>query len=86
MQRCVILFIIVNALHVSSSFSAYHQELKPVHAPSGICQTCLLLPLVWMSWDCVVLAANKCDKYPMLHAQICAPGDGRKHRLKHVER
>jgi hypothetical protein len=29
------LFIIVNALHVSSGFSA-HQELKSVHAASGI--------------------------------------------------
>jgi hypothetical protein len=28
MQRCTIFFIIVNALHVSGSFSAHHQELK----------------------------------------------------------
>jgi hypothetical protein len=34
MQRCIILFIIVNALHVSSGFSAHHQELKSVHAAS----------------------------------------------------
>jgi hypothetical protein len=39
MQRCIILFIIVNDLHVSSGFSAHHQELKSVHAESGICQT-----------------------------------------------
>jgi hypothetical protein len=26
-------------------FYAHHQELKFVHAASGICQTCLLLPL-----------------------------------------
>ena len=51
MQRCIILFIIVNVLHLSSGFSAHHQELKSVHAASGICQTCLLLPLAWMSWD-----------------------------------
>jgi hypothetical protein len=37
MQRCIILFIIVNALHVSNLFSAHHQELKSVHAASGIC-------------------------------------------------
>ena len=53
MKRCTILFIIVNALHVSSGFSAHHQGLKSVHAASGICQTCLLLPLAWMSWDWV---------------------------------
>jgi hypothetical protein len=51
MQCCIILFIIVNAVYVSSGFSAHHQELKSVHAASGICQTCLLLPLAWMSWD-----------------------------------
>jgi uncharacterized membrane protein len=51
MQRCIILFIIFNAVHVSSGFSAHHQELKSVHAASGIGQTCLLLPLAWMSWD-----------------------------------
>jgi hypothetical protein len=51
MQRCIIPFITVNALHVSNGFSAHHQELKTVHAASGICQTCLLLPIAWMSWD-----------------------------------
>jgi hypothetical protein len=45
MQHCIIVFIIVNALHVSSGFSAHHQELKSVHAASGIYHTCLLLPL-----------------------------------------
>ena len=28
MQRYIIIFIIVNALHVSGGFSAHHQELK----------------------------------------------------------
>jgi hypothetical protein len=50
MQRSV-LFIIANALRVSSIFSVLHQELKSVRAASGICQTRLLLPLAWMSWD-----------------------------------
>ena len=45
-QRYIIFFITVKALHVSSGLSAYHQELKSVHAAPGICQTCLLLPLV----------------------------------------
>jgi hypothetical protein len=39
MQRHIIFFIIVNALHVSSGFSAHHQEFKTVHTASGICQT-----------------------------------------------
>jgi hypothetical protein len=48
MQRCIIRFIIINALHVSSGFSAHHQELKYVHAALGICQisnnTCKPVP------------------------------------------
>jgi hypothetical protein len=62
MQRCIILFIIVSALHVLSVFSAHHQELKSVPAASGICQTCLLLPLS--------VTANKVDKYLMLQEQL----------------
>ena len=35
MQHCIILLIIVNALHVSSASYALHQELKSLHAASG---------------------------------------------------
>jgi hypothetical protein len=52
MQRCVTFLIIVNALHDSSGFSAHHQELKSVHAASGICQACLLLPLAVTAYYC----------------------------------
>jgi hypothetical protein len=64
MQRYITFFIIVKALHVSSGISTHHQELKSVHAASGICQTRLLL--AWM----LAVAANKSDKYQMLHVQI----------------
>jgi hypothetical protein len=57
MERCITLFIIVSAVHVLSGFSAHHQELKSVHASSGICQTFLLLLLEWMSWDAVLAVA-----------------------------
>jgi hypothetical protein len=66
MQRYIIFFIIVKAVHVLSGLSAQHQELKSVHSASGICQTCLMLQLAWM----LAVAANKFDKYPMLHVQI----------------
>ena len=46
MQSYTIFFITANDLHVSGGFSAHHQELKTVHTASGICQACLLLPLV----------------------------------------
>jgi len=45
MQCYTIFFITVNAVHVSGGFSAHHQELETVRTASGICQTCLLLPL-----------------------------------------
>jgi hypothetical protein len=72
MQRCIILFIIVDDLHFSSGFSAHHQELISVYAASGICQTCLLLPLAWMSPNSSTLAvtAKKFVKYLMLQVQI----------------
>jgi len=38
MQRCILFFITVNALHASGGFSAHHQEFKIVHTTSGICQ------------------------------------------------
>jgi hypothetical protein len=38
MQRYTIVFIAINALHVSGGSSAHHQELKTVHTASGICR------------------------------------------------
>jgi hypothetical protein len=35
MQRYIIFFITVNALHVSDGFSAHHQELKTLHTTSA---------------------------------------------------
>jgi hypothetical protein len=53
MQRYTVLFITVNALHVSEGFFAHHQELKTVHTESVICQACLLL--AWVRWHCQLL-------------------------------
>jgi len=75
MQRYTIFFIAVNALHVSGSFSAHHQELKTVHTASGICQACLLLPLAWVSWNSsnspmLAVVASNLDIYQMLCVQF----------------
>ena len=61
-----ILFIILNALHVSGGFSAHHQELKTFHTASGVCQACLLLPLA--------MAASKKDAtfYNILYYSQCS--------------
>jgi hypothetical protein len=36
MQRYTMVFITINALHVSGGSSAHHQELKTVYTASGI--------------------------------------------------
>jgi len=38
MQRYIMVFITINALHVSGGSSAHHQELKTLYTASGICQ------------------------------------------------
>ena len=59
MQHYTIVFITVNALHVSGGFSAHHQELTNcTHGIGYICQACLLLPLAWVSWNSPTLAVT----------------------------
>ena len=65
MQHSIIFFIIVNAVHVSSGFSADHQELKTVHTALGTCQTCLLLPLAWSVPRSSCFTAGKVTQCPM---------------------
>jgi hypothetical protein len=63
MQRCIILFIIVNAVHVSSGFSAHRQELKSVHAASpstNFYQYCIS-PLTTLSITPVRNGSNKLE-------------------------
>jgi hypothetical protein len=49
MQRYTMFFIVFSARHVSSGFSAHHQELRNCICSIGTCQTCVLLPLAWLS-------------------------------------
>jgi hypothetical protein len=39
MQRYTMFFIVISDLHVSSGFSAHHQELKNCICSIGTCQT-----------------------------------------------
>jgi len=41
MQRYTMVFVTINALHVSGGFSAHHQELKTVYTASGYLSSCL---------------------------------------------
>jgi len=68
-----------STLQVSDGLSVHHQESKPVHTASGICQT--------DSADCLLASSqqNLFDVYLMLYVQAETPDDGRKDRPKHVE-
>ena len=46
MQRYTVVFITINALHVSGGSSSHHQELKTVYTASGICRDFLLLAAI----------------------------------------
>jgi len=48
MQRYTMVFITINALHVSGVSSAHDQELETVYKTSGICQAFCELELVCM--------------------------------------
>ena len=93
MQRYKMVFITINALHVSGGSSAHHQELKTVYTASGFLSSFFcFLPLSWVSWKVEFQLTRdsgkkqkKHDKYPMLCIQFWAPDDGRRNRLKHVE-
>jgi len=63
MQRYTIIFVTVNALHVSGGFSAHHQELKTVHTASGICQACLLAAAASGSSKQASLTYTRCCVY-----------------------
>jgi hypothetical protein len=75
-QRYTILFIIVNALHVSGGFPAHHQELKNCkhsigYMPSLLAATAIVgkLELIWNS-PTLAIAASKLGIYPMLCVQF----------------
>jgi hypothetical protein len=46
MQRYTMVFITINAPHVSGGSSTHHQELKTVYTASGICRVSLLLTAI----------------------------------------
>ena len=84
------LFIYTDALHVSGGSSAHHQEHITVHAASGIVNEYCSLLLSWMrrsSISSTTAASSSIGwQYLKLYVQLCAPDDGRRNRLKHVER
>jgi len=60
--------ITINALHVSGSSSAHHQELKTVYTASGICRA-FSVSEIQPSHDSGK-KQKKLNKYPMLCIQV----------------
>jgi len=83
MQHYTTVFITINAVHVSDSSTAHHQELKTVYTTSGICRA-FSISYRYPTHDSSK-KQKKLDKYPMLCIKFSAPDDGRRNRLKHVE-
>jgi hypothetical protein len=66
-QRDIMIFIVVRALHVSSGFSAHHQELKNCTGSIGyLSKLCIVTASLAES----ELTTHKFYKYPMLHVQF----------------
>jgi hypothetical protein len=75
MQRYTLLFITVNAVHVSGGFFAHHQELKNCTRSIGYMPS---LPAA---------AASVGELFQIIHASGSSKqaDDGRRKRPKHVE-
>jgi hypothetical protein len=59
MRRYTMVFITINAVHVSGGSSAHHQELKTVYTASGICRVFFcFLPLSWVGWNPPTIAVK----------------------------
>ena len=75
MQRYTIFFVAVSALHVSSGFSAHHQDLQNCTCSIGylsnlFAATANVGELEISDSHTLAVSANKFDKYPMLHVQF----------------
>ena len=81
MQLFLILFIFTDPLHVSCGSSAHHQEHITVHTASGIVKPVLLPAAMVDEMEAVLFW-----QYLTLYVQFCAPDDGWRNRLKHVEK
>ena len=92
MQRFLNLFIFTDALHVSGGSSAHHQEHINVPTASSIVNQYYLLAVTkeemeMSSISSTVAASSSIGwQYLKLYVQLCALDDGRRNRLKHVQR
>jgi hypothetical protein len=68
------IFITINAVHVSGGSSAYHQELKTIYTASGICRAFSVYyryrEMEFQLTHDSGKTQKKLDKYPMLCIQF----------------
>ena len=90
LQRYAIDLFLWKAVHVSGGSSAHHQEFRTVYtASSTLSKLYCYLPLSWKRWNTsttVAGSSKRLTNYPILYIQFWTPDDGRRNRLKHVER
>jgi len=73
MQSYTIVFIAINAAHVSGGSSAHHQHLKTVYTTLGICRVFLLLTAIVSQFQLTHDSGKKqkkLDTYPVLCIQF----------------
>jgi len=85
-QRYAMIFITINALHVSGGSSAHQQELRTVYTAQGICRT-FSASYRYREWATHNSSKKqkKLDKYPVLCMQFWGPDDGWRNHLNHAE-
>ena len=82
-------FISTDAVHDSGGSSVHYQEHITVHTASGnVQQYCFwLLSMERSSISSTIAASSSIGgQYLKLYVQLCAPDDGRRNRVKLVER
>ena len=85
MQRYTIFFITVNALHVSSVFSAHLQELKNCTHSIGYMSRLLAATASVGGFQLNHASSSRKQDWHIPDAVCTAPDDGRRNRLKYVE-
>jgi len=68
MHQCIKFILFCNdTLHVSDGLSVHHQELKTVHAATGICQTDTAVCLLWTERPSEICRVSLQNKINLIH-------------------
>ena len=82
----IYLFISTDALHVSGGSSAHHQEHKTVQYSLQVLPIYIAASCYRYISSTIAASSSFGRQYLKLYVQLCAPDDGWRNCLKHVER